>query len=357
MPVGAFGIDSSQLVVDIDGAVDTESYAVFANGTYDLTDRLTLGVGFRYGDETKDVDWSIDGSNSGAFRIATTRVVDSRTDTSFDPTISLNYAVLDDSYIYGRISTGSKSGGYNLDFINVDQVEAGIEFDEETVTSYELGYKAEFAEQHLRLSVALFYSDFEDYQVNQYIDLGGGRTALSITNAATVITQGLEIDMTYQPTENLQVVASLGLLDAEFDSFPGGNVGGGDASGNDLPYAPEVTASLGGQYYYPLPSLGANLLLRADYSYTDSYFITASNDDGHTLLDGSEVAFGRVDDYGTVSARIGLVSESETWELSVWGRNLTDSDHQNFSFRDFFGTILAGYAMPRTYGVEAKFNF
>lgn len=357
LPIAAFGIDPSKKVVEIDGEVDTESYAVFANGTYDLTDRLTLGIGFRYGEETKDVDWSIDGSNSGAFRMATARIKDSRTDRSFDPTVSLNYAVLDDSYIYGRVSTGSKSGGYNLDFINVDQVQAGIEFDQETVTSYELGYKGEFPEQNLRVGVALFYSEFQDYQVNQYIDLGGGRTALSITNAAEVITQGLEVDVTYQPTVNLQLTASLGALDAEFDSFPGGNVGGGDASGNKLPYAPELTASLGAQYYYPLPSLGASLLLRADYSYTDDYYITASNDEGHTLADGSKVAFGQVDSYGTVSARIGLVSDAESWEVSLWARNLTDSDHQDYSFRDFFGTILAGYAVPRTYGLEAKYNF
>ncbi len=357
VPISAFGIDTSQLVVDIDGTVDTESYAVFANGSLDLSERMTLGFGFRYSEETKEVDWSIDGSNSGAFNMAVTTVNDTRTDKSFAPTVSLNYALFEDSYIYGRVSTGAKSGGYNLDFINADQVDLGIEFDEETVTSYELGYKAEFPENHIRMSMALFYSEFEDYQVNQYIDLGGGRTALSITNAATVITQGFEMDVTYQPTANLQITAALGLLDAKFDSFPGGGAEGSDASGNDLPYAPEMTASLGTQYYYPLPAIDASLLLRADYSYTDAYYITASNDEGHTLGDGSEVAFGAVDSYGTLSARIGLVSDAEDWEVALWGRNLTDSHHQDYSFRDFFGTILAGYAMPRTYGIEAKYNF
>ena len=156
---------------------------------------------------------------------------------------------------------------------------------------------------------------------------------------------------------NLQLTAALGLLDAEFDSFPGGDAEGGDASGNELPYAPKVTASLGAQYYYPLPSIESSLLLRADYAYTDGYYITASNDEGYTLADGTEVAFGEVDSYGTISARIGLVSDAETWEVSVWGRNLTDNDYQNYRFRDFFGTILGGYAMPRTYGVEAKYNF
>lgn len=357
VPISAFGIDASKKVVDIDGTVDTESYAIFANSTYDLTDRLTLGIGFRFSEETKDVEWSIDGTNSGAFAIGTTNVTDSRTDTNFSPSLSLNYSLFEDSYIYGRASSGFKSGGYNLDFININQVDAGIEFDDETVESYEIGYKGEFPDQHLRLNMALFYSQFDDYQVNQYVDLGGGRTALAITNAATVVTKGFEMDLTYYPTANLQLTAALGLLDASFDSFPNGGTGGSDASGNKLPYAPEMTASLSGQYYYPLPSINASLLLRSDYSYTGGYFITINNDDGHTLLDGSTVDFGKLDSYGTLSARIGLVGDGDTWSVSMWGRNLTDSNHLNYSFRDFFGTILAGYAMPRTYGVEARYNF
>lgn len=357
VPITVFGIDPTKKVVDIDGSVDTESYAIFGNGTYDLSDKLTLGLGFRYSEETKDVSWDINGLNSGAFAIGTTQVIDSRTDRNFAPSVSLNYAISDNSYTYGRVSSGFKSGGYNLDFINVNQVDAGIDFNDESVTSYEVGYKGQFPEQNLRVNVALFYSEFDDYQVNQYVDLGGGRTALSIENAATVVTQGIEMDVTYRPTANLELTAAFGSLDATFDSFPGGGAGGSDASGNELPYAPGLTASLSGQYYYPLPSLGATLLLRADYSYTSSYFITINNDDGHTLLDGSTVDFGKLDSYGMVGARIGLLSDSEDWDVSIWGRNLNDSDHLNYSFRDFFGTILAGYAMPRTFGIEARYNF
>ena len=348
IPILAFGINPLLgPAVDIDGTVDTESYAVFA-GSRPLEIK---------GAETKEVDWTIDGSNSGAFMMATADVKDDRTDKSFAPSASLNYALTDDSYVYGRVSTGFKSGGYNLDFINAEQIDAGIEFDEETVLSYEVGYKAEFPDQNLRFNAALFYSEFDDYQVNQYVDLGGGRTALSIENAATVVSKGLELDVTYQPTANFQLTAALGYLDASFDSFPGGGAGGTDATGNELPYAPKLTASLGGQYYYPLPSLNSSLLLRADYSYTDDYYITVNNDEGHQLLDGSVVDFGKIDSYGTVSARIGLVADNDSWEVSLWGRNLTDSDHLEYSHRDFFGTILGGYAMPRTYGVEAKYNF
>lgn len=359
--IGAFpfGIAPNSTAVAYGGTVETESYSIYANGNYDITDRLSLGFGFRYSEETKDVDWAIDGSGSGGFNIATGSVKDSRTDRDFSPTVSLNYAMGEDSFVYARASTGVKSGGYNLDFVNADQFTGSpddIEFDTESVISYELGYKAELLDRRLRINTAVFYSEFEDYQVNQYIDLGGGGTALTITNAAEVVSKGIELEATYVPTDNLQVTAAVGLLDAKFKSFPGGGDGGADATDNDLPYAPDLTAALGVQYYLPLPSLASTLLLRADYSYTSERFITPSNNEGFSngVVD---IDYDQLESYDLINARIGLIDDADRWEVYLWGRNLADSDHMNYSFRDFLGTYVAGYAMPRTYGVEAKYRF
>nr|WP_279537155.1 TonB-dependent receptor [Aestuariicella hydrocarbonica] len=354
-----FGIAPNSTAVAYGGTVDTESFSIYANGNYDITDRLSLGFGFRYSEETKDVDWTIDGSNSGGFNIATGSVKDSRTDRDLSPTLSVNFALTDNSFVYARTSTGVKSGGYNLDFVNADQFTGSpedIEFDTESVISHELGYKAELLDRRLRLSSAVFYSKYDDYQVNQYIELGGGGTALTITNAAEVVSKGVELEATYVPTDNLQITAALGLLDTTFKSFPGGGDGGADASGNDLPYAPDTTASLGVQYYVPMPSLAATLLLRADYSYTSERYLTPSNNDGFSngLVD---VAYDRLESYDLVNARLGLIDDAEHWEVYLWGRNLADSDHMNYSFRDFLGTYVAGYAMPRTYGIEGKYRF
>lgn len=356
---GMLGLTPFSTAVAYGGTVDTESFAVFANGNYDLTDRLNLGFGVRYSLETKDVDWAIDGSASGVFNIATGEVKDSRSDRDFSPTISLNYSLDDNNFIYTRASTGIKSGGYNLDFINANQFTGSpedIEFDTESVLSYELGYKAELLDRRLRLNAALFHSTFDDYQVNQYIELGGGGTALTITNAAEVESKGAELEATYVATDNLQLTAALGLLDARFTHFPGGGDNGADATGNDLPYAPEVTASLGVQYYVPVPALAATVLLRTDYSYTSERYINPSNNDGFSngVVD---VEFDRMESFDLINARVGLLDDADKWEVYLWGRNLADSDHMNYSFRDFLGTYVAGYAMPRTYGVEAKYRF
>jgi len=350
-------IQPGRPAVAIDGGIETRSYALFANTTYDINDEFVLGFGVRYSSETKSVDWSIDGSDSGFFNIATGSVVDERTDTNFSPSVNINYAVSDNSQTYARISTGFKSGGYNLDFVTEEVLQEGIEFDEETVTSFEIGYKAELMDYRLRLNAALFYAQYDDYQVNQYIDLGDGRTAISITNAAKVITQGLEVEVDYQITDDFKINGTIGLLDATFDHFPGGGAGGSDATGNYLPNAPEATVGLGFQYFQDVTALSSKIMYRMDYNYTAEQYFTVNNDENYLLPGGDTVDFDKADSYSTVNARISLLSDSGTWEVSLWGRNLTDSDHMVDSAREFLGTITAGYAKPRTFGVETKFNF
>ncbi|WP_206484248.1 TonB-dependent receptor [Thalassotalea sp. G2M2-11] len=358
--IGIFGdprLQPGRPAVAIDGEIETRSHALFANGSYDLNEDIVLGFGVRYSLETKNVDWSIDGSNSGFFNIATGTVIDERTDTNISPSFNINYALSENSQTYARVSTGFKSGGYNLDFITSEVLQEGIEFNEETVTSFEVGYKAELMDYRLRLNTALFYAVYDDYQVNQYIDLGEGRTALSITNAAEVITQGLEVEIDYQITDDFKINGAIGLLDATFDSFPGGGAGGSDASGNELPNAPKVTLGLGLQYYQEVPALSSSIMYRVDYNYTAEQYFMVNNDENYVLPGGDTVDFDKADNFSTVNARISLLSDNGTWEVSFWGQNLTESEHMVNSFRDFFGTILAGYAKPRTFGVETKFNF
>jgi iron complex outermembrane receptor protein len=338
------------------GTVDTDSYALFVNGSYQLNEQWTLGLGFRWSEETKDVDWLVDGTGSGLFRIATGTVQDERTDRHFSPTINLNYAFGEDMNVYVKYSSGYKSGGYNLDFVNANSLEAGIAFDKETVDSFEIGLKGTALDRRLSFSLAAFRSDYEDYQVNQFIDLGGGRTSISIRNAAEVETQGLEAEATFLATENLRIMASLGLLDGEFASYPGGGTGGSDVSGNTLPFVSDVTANLGVQYFVPVEALNAELLFRVDYSYRDDFYTGADNERSRTLASGDTVQYGWVDSYSLINARIALEA-ADGWSIALWGRNLADEDYLTRTDRDFFGTLRHIAGVPRTYGIEASYSF
>ena len=373
------------------GDVETDSWALFLNTSYDFNEQWTLGLGFRYSDETKDVVWNLDGTRSGAFGIGTTEAggyIDSDTYTNFAPMISLGYALGDNTNIYAKYSTGFKSGGFNLDYITQADLDAGIIFDEETVDSYELGLKSVFLDGRLQLNAAAFIANYQDYQVNQFFDLGfdeetGAQlTSIRITNAAEVDTSGLEFELTYNVTANLTLNATLGLLDATFADFPGGTSeevpddSGNpvkvpvNAKGNELPLAPSVNGTFGFQHYTHFSSV--DLLLRLDVIYTGDYFTTIENETERNLTGLAPTTFlfdpgsygiphtidyGYVDSFTTLNGRIGLISNSGKWEAYLWGRNLTDEFTYVDYFRDFFGSLSGVPLMPRTYGIEATYHF
>ncbi|HLU05841.1 MAG TPA: TonB-dependent receptor, partial [Woeseiaceae bacterium] len=351
------------------GEVITTSYAAYFNGAYDMTDRLTLGFGARWSTEDKEVDWLLDGRNSGIFAIGSTGadpanpspLINDRTDDFFAPAVSLTYALTDESNIYARYAAGYKRGGFNLDYINAAELAAnqGLEFDKETVDSFELGLKGNYLDGRLAMNLAAFIANYDDYQVNQFVDLGGGRTSIRINNAAKVETMGFEAETTFRVTEDLTLQASLGLLEAEFDSFPGGGTAGADVSGNKLTNAPELTYAVGATWYRDVPALQSTLLVRGDVTHTGEFYTTADNasETPYNSAFPGAIPFGQLNERTEFNARIGLMSENETWEVYAWGHNLTDETDPQDELRDFFGTIAKLPGMPRTYGLELVWNF
>ncbi|MEP1447293.1 MAG: TonB-dependent receptor [Paraglaciecola sp.] len=357
-PISAqlFGTDPSNPTTN-HGDVETTTVALFVSGDYELTEQLKLGFGVRLSTEDKKVDWETIGTGSGAFGIATGSVNDKRTDNHIAPTVSLNYALNDDLNTYIKYGNGYKSGGYNLDFIDTSTLEGGIGYDKETVDNFEVGVKGSALDKNLSFSFAAFHAKYSDYQVNQFIDLGEGQTSISIRNAAEVETNGLEAEVTYLLTDELTLNFSAGLLDTEFVSFPGGGAGGSDASGNELPRAPEASFNLGLQYYYPIDAFGADLLARLDYSYSDSYYTDVNNINIQLLASGDSVRFGSVPSNSLLNARLGLISHNDDWTVSLWARNLTDEVYLTNNNRDFFGTLVNYYGTPRTFGIELEYKF
>jgi iron complex outermembrane receptor protein len=358
LPPALAGFLFSPGVLATIGDLKTTSYAAFFNSSYRFSDDWRLDFGFRYSEEDKEVDWSVDSRGvAPGFAIGNGTVVDKRTDTDFSPMVSLNYSLGDSMNLYAKYSSGYKSGGYNLDFITQNQFDAGIEFDKETVDAYEIGLKGEFPQQGIRFAASAFLASYDDYQVQQFIDLGGGATAISIRNAAKVDTSGLELEISWLPTESLLLSASVGLLDAEFDEFPGGGTGGSDVSGNRLPGAADYSVNLSGQYNRPMSFLNSELVVRLDYSYLDGFFTDNNNVKTRTLLAGDTVEWGYVENITRLNGRIGLESADGSWSAYIWGRNLTDETSRIGTGRDFLGTLTHSYPIPRTYGIDLVYNF
>lgn len=378
------------------GNVETSSTAFYFNGSYDFSETWSVSFGARWSDEDKDVLWNLDGSNSGSFGIGTTPaggLVDSRNDSNFSPAVSLNYAHSADTNMYVKYSTGFKSGGYNLDFVTQADLVAGLEFDKETVDSMEFGLKTALLDNRMSLNIAYFDSQYEDYQVNQFFDLGTAAdgtplTSIRIENAAEVDTSGLEAEMNYRMTDALTLTASLGFLDATFASFPDGAsreilTSSGtlarvpeDAAGKKLPGAPEFTGAFGIEYYSEISDWEMDLLFRLDVTHRGEHFTTINNlkerivPGTHPLTFAFDIAnyqgaattldtvdYGFIEATTMVNARIGLLPQNNGFEVYIWGRNLTDEDEPVDSFREFFGTLVNTPRTPMTWGVEFIYSF
>ncbi|KHT51407.1 hypothetical protein RJ43_12030 [Alteromonas macleodii] len=336
------------------GTVDTESYALFTNVTYDIAEALQLAVGLRWGQETKKVDWSIDGSQSGLFNLATAHIIDEQSDTDFLPSVALNYNYDENNVIYGRIATGSKSGGYNLDFVTEDQLDA-LAFDREHSINYELGIKGYSDNRTFSYGASVFRTEFEDYQQSQFVDLGDSRTIIAIANAAKVTTQGIEFDLSTHIFDNFTIGLSGAYLDATFNEFKnGGTVEEPDVSGNRLPESSKYQGVLMLDYRADLAA-NSQWYAHIDISYTGDQYTTPNNVKSQSLHSGDVVNFGYLPSRTAININVGV--ELENWTASLWARNVADSDRVIYSRRQFLGGIDEGWNAPRTYGIDLIYNF
>ena len=326
---------------------DTEntSMAVYGDLAWRLGDRTTLTVGARYTRDEKDFNLNQPLPDSVFGLLAGDALLKSATDgpisdddswSSFDPRVALDFALTDDVLLYASVASGYKSGGFNS---NPDRILAeGVaqkpaSFDEESVIAYEVGIKSRFWNDRAQLNAALFYNDYEDFQIEDNANL-----TILIQNAAEVETQGLEIDGNFLLTENLSLIATYAYLDAEFKE---GAFSGVDISGNQMPRSPENTASLILDYSRPIGDAG-EWNLRGEYVYSDSFYFDALNE-------------FEQDSYGLVNARLGWRSGSGRWGAALIGENLADEEY--FVHQTLVLDPLGFPGMGPMYRLELTANF
>lgn len=338
------------------GDVLTRNVAVFANSTYALTDRLKLGLGFRWSWEKKSVDYAIDSRQMPTLGLATGTFTGDHLDKDFSPTLTVNYAFTPRMSGYLRYAQGYKSGGYNLDFVSPDIFPSALEFQKETARNYEVGFKGDLWERRLSFGMAAFWTEFDNFQVDQFRDLGGGKVAIVIGNAAKVRTRGMELEAALHPMQGLSLNVGLGVLDATFLDFPGGGAGGADISGNRIPGASRYQAALGADYAWPVTG-DLEVKLHADYSFRSGYFSRVDNHRSITLLGGTVIPYGHVGNTQGVNVRATLARADDGWEVALWSRNLFNEKVAVGYGNDFFGTLTREYSPPRTWGLEVSAKF
>lgn len=337
---------------DTQGTVYTESIALYADWTFDLTERLTLDVGARYTDEDKRADVLNRSYTDGTFTTPLATVADFDKTTNFknvSPKISLDYEITPDIMVYGLASRGFKSGGYNIRANAVAVPRSAEPFDDERVDSYEIGSKMAFFDSRLFLNLAYFHNEYEDIQLSVFTAFDSDGDGVDdaffgdFTNAGKGTVDGAEIEYQWLPTRNWQINGNLAWLDAEYDEFITAGVNVADQQ--RFTNAPEFSGALNVEYRTDLAN-GGNLSARVGYTYQSEVWPTT---------DLSPAI--RQDGYGLVNAGI-VWRANDAWSFSLQGSNLTDEEYRTTGYNiPVLGILTGFYGAPREYSLSARFDF
>jgi iron complex outermembrane recepter protein len=333
----------SHLAVGTRAAISTTSFAAFANGSFALTDRLSLVAGLRYTQEKKEISFSQSVPPLGLPYpdIASSR--DELDDDDASPTLGVTYQFTDGIFGYAKYSKGFKSGGWNSELLAVDDI-SQVRFEPESIQNFELGVRTDLWERRMRLNLTAFNQRYEDIQISSFV---GGLIGYRTTNAAQATSRGGELELQVYPLQSLLLSAGVGYADAKYDEYPNGGGPGVDLDGEPLD-APKWTIATSAQLTLPVSSSAA-FVGRLDYSYRSSM--------PTDILDENSGVPG----FGLLDARLGL-RFGTSWELSLWCKNVLDKEHLLSRFThsnlDLIGVSqLAGsYGEPRIWGLRVSYS-
>jgi iron complex outermembrane recepter protein len=367
--------------------------AVYFKGTWELSDTVIASLGVRYTSEEKTATQSAIATDYGTrnpnaivgnsqlyadngaanlepFLTLAEAAIHSneleRTENSFTWSANLQWHASDMTMLYASASTGFKAGGYNSFAFSADPGEA--EYEEEEVLSFEIGSKLSLLDGSAELNIAIFHSSFDDIQTALFT----GSTAFIVQNASQAVSEGIELDGRWSPTENLLITGGIAYVNFEFDEFPNAGCYAeqlldyrdatsnplatlqdcsaaeiNDLSGRTSENTPELSASLSFEYSMPLGQ-SFELLTNLDLIYQDEQYRQADLDP--VSLD---------DAFFKANLAATLISIESGWEVSLLVKNLTDEE----SFSYVNDTPLVDGARqfipdrPRTVAVSGTWRF
>ena len=337
---GNMSAGSPEFVVGSTSNIENTAWAVFGQGSFNVTEQLTLTAGVRYTDDEKD---GVHARPSGPLPPI------SLGDDNVSWDVSLAYAVGDDAQVYARVASGFRAPTMQ------DRLEDDPEVttvDSETIMSYEIGYKALW--EKVRLNVAAFYYVVDDMQLTA---VGGDANATTLLNADEGTGYGVEFDLDIAVTDNIILSGGFGYNKTEINddelTLPIGPLatsrdpldenGRAIIDGNPFQHAPKWTANLELDYTHPL-SGGSEL-----YLYTDWKLKGKTSD---FLYESVEFTFGTQFEGGL---RAGYRDTVRNFEVGMFARNITN-EHNPIGGIDFANNT--GYVnQPRIWGAEARYSF
>lgn len=296
---------------------EATNVALFGQYNLSLNDATTISSGLRLEHRSTEYRDSAGLSNAPS-------------ESMWGGDISVSHAIGDDVNVYATLARGYKAGGFNLGPVPPGK----RDFDTEYLWTFEVGVKGTMLDQRLLLNASVFHNRREDQQSRTSTQLVPGDPASFIfftDNTGRGESYGFEADIRFFATEQLEFYGNLGLLDASL------------SGGRSQAHAPRFTFSGGVVFRQHNGYFG-----RLDVTAKDEFYFDVSHNQ-------------KSQSYELLNARIGF--ENERWRVSVWGRNLFDTEYavRGFYFGneppDFPDTLYTRLGDPRQFGLTLERRF
>lgn len=350
------------------GHIKTDSFALFAQGTWHLTERLDFTAGVRGTYEEKSA-WVTRNAPVGGATVtgaaATARrgragAYDSgdlnQYSSSPSGLLNLSYRITDDVLGYATLSHGEKSGGVNLAVGSAPTAGAdSLLIGTERANNAELGFKSTLWDHRLQLNANVFWTQVNAYQTNAYDDVN---RVQYLTNAGSVRSRGVEFESTIIPLRGLTLnfngsfndVSYLSYKDApcppEISQAPGAPASC-DLSGHQVVGASKWIGNANGEYKWNLDN-GLEPYVTGSYAFRSKAVGTVEDSD-----------YGQIPSYAVVNLSTGLRGDFNQgqWDISLWLKNAFDKTYYTTLWTGGNGGYEGLLGTPRTLGVTGRYDF
>ncbi|MCY4360635.1 MAG: TonB-dependent receptor [Gammaproteobacteria bacterium] len=347
---GAPGVGIDEVGIS---SLDTQSYSVFGQIDYDLSEQLALVAGLRFVREDKEFSYSLNAyvnendltNDTGAIFFPhrtgpgeSNPFIDDSSEDLVAAKVQLDWRPNDDWLIYAGINRGVKAGSFNAPLAVPGAFpDSVLPYDDETLLSYEAGFKSTLFNGLARFNMAAFYYDYKDYQVFTFEGISG-----RVENGDATV-KGIEVDLVASPVDGLDLLIGASFHDAEVENI---EVAPGVLRDVEPTFAPDAQFNILARYGWP--ALGGELAIQADASYAASRWANIRNFTSHKL-----------DSYTVTNARISWVSDEETWELSAFVNNMFDEEYvtDQFNLATYCGCDEQLFGKPRWAGATLRYNY
>ena len=327
-------------------SAELETSAVFGQVGFNFTDKLKGTIGARYTKDKKNGTRTAACLNDGGDGLCIAALVLAAGQSwtvnygkewdAFTPQGILEYRPNENIMLYASAGKGFKGGGW--DHIPSTEAGARIGYDPEEVINYEIGAKTDLFDNRVRLNVAAFQMDYTDLQSQQLI-LACLCTVTSNAGAAKI--KGFEAEMTWAVNDNLLLNASGSLIDAKYEDFV--TSAGAVFTGNRVQRSPKDKFNVGFTYEFGEGAWDKAFSLKGNYTRTGEAFWSPDN----TI---------KQDPFGLLDASLRIQPPNAAWNVTVWGKNLTDELYA-VGAQATFGDLLKYYGPPKTFGFDVSYSF